>query len=167
MQNYIYDIIKKLSEAQVEFVICGGVACFIQGVDRTTFDIDINLSIEDANLSKVIKVFKENNFIPRIPEPMENLLSEERRNIWINEKGAVVYTLNDKKSIFQIDIFLKYPIPFCELKENADVFEIDNYKFLVSSKKDLILAKKSVIPLRDKDIYDIKQLERLINDGNK
>ena len=163
MQNYIFDIIKKLSQEGIEFVICGGVACFIQGVDRSTYDLDINILIENDNINKMIKIFKENNFIPRIPEPIENFANKEKRNSWINEKGAIVYTVNDSNGIFQIDIFLKYPISFDELKKNADEFEIDNIKFLVSSKKDLIFAKQQVTPLREKDIFDIKQLEKLIN----
>jgi hypothetical protein len=32
----------------------------------------------------------------------------------------------------------------------------------VSSKEDLLKAKKSVNPLRDKDLFDIKQLEELL-----
>lgn len=41
MENYLLKIITSLVEKDVDFVICGGVACVLQGCERTTFDIDL------------------------------------------------------------------------------------------------------------------------------
>ncbi|HCL56115.1 MAG TPA: hypothetical protein DHW82_03790, partial [Spirochaetia bacterium] len=48
------------------------------------------------------------------------------------------------------------------LKEKSDSFDIQGEKILVSSKSDLLKAKESIHPLRDKDIYDISQLKELL-----
>ncbi|HOV14225.1 MAG TPA: hypothetical protein PK771_08075 [Spirochaetota bacterium] len=163
MKNILFDIISKLTDENIDFVICGGVACFLQGCERTTYDLDINLSMEENNIEKTISLFKKLGFTARIPEPMENLKNEIKRKEWVEKKGALVYTVNEPKGLFQIDIFLTYPISYEELKRNADVFDIDNKNILVSSAKDLIIAKKSINPLRDKDIFDLKQLEAIEN----
>ncbi len=165
MKNILFDIISKLFDENIDFIICGGVACFLQGCERTTYDLDININMEEKNIEKAISLFKRLGYTSRIPEPMESLKNENKRKEWVEEKGALVYTVNDPKGLFQIDIFLTYPISYEELKRNADVFDINNKNVLVSSAKDLIIAKKSVNPLRDKDIFDLKQLEAIEN-GN-
>ena len=100
MQNFLFNIIKDLSQRHIDFVVCGGVACILQGCERTTLDI--------------------------------------------------------------IDIFLTYPIEYSELKKNSDLFDIGGIKFHVSSKSDLIKAKRLVDPIRNKDLEDIKSLETLL-----
>ena len=37
----LFELMKALSESGVKFVVCGGVACVLQGVERATFDLDI------------------------------------------------------------------------------------------------------------------------------
>ena len=103
--------------------------------------------------------------IPRIPEPLENLIDEKRRKYWIEHKNAMIYTVLSKNGMLQVDIFLTYPIDFNDLKKNADDFMIDGYNISVSSKADLIKAKESIIPLRQKDKEDIKKLKELIKNG--
>jgi hypothetical protein len=162
MENFLFDTIKDLSESHIEFVICGGIACILHGCDRTTFDIDINLSMSDENIGKAIEFFKKNNYTTRIPEPIDDFRNKKKRREWIKEKNALVYTVIDQRGLIQIDIFLEYPIEFKELKRNSDIFDIDGIKLLVSSKEDLIRAKKLVEPMRQKDLDDIRMLEQLI-----
>lgn len=40
MQNHLKDILKELTERGVQFVICGGVALVLHGVERMTLDLD-------------------------------------------------------------------------------------------------------------------------------
>lgn len=165
MKNILFDFIKKLSSADIDFVICGGVACALQGCERTTLDIDINILMDNSNIEKIIKLIKKEKLVPRIPEPLENLLSYERRKAWIQEKNALEYTVISNDGLLQIDIFLTYPIDYQTLKMNSDVIAIDKYKFRISSKEDLITAKQTVKPAREKDIWDIKMLRELLNDS--
>ena len=164
MENHLFRIIRSLANSDIDFVICGGVACVLQGCERTTFDIDINIRMNEDNLEKLITVAQTLQLQPRIPEPIERIKDKERREYWIEEKNALVYTLNDTRSFLQVDIFLQYPIEYEELKKNADIFTIEDTPFAVSNKRDLIEAKKSVKPLREKDMHDIRVLEELMED---
>jgi len=164
MENHLLKIIASLVEVEVDFVVCGGVACVLQGCERTTFDIDIYPRMTEENLDNLIKVFKKLDFHPRIPEPIEHLKDEKKREKWVEEKNALVFTLNDSKSFLQVDLFLHYPIVFDELKKNADIFEIEGISFSVSSKQDLLAAKEQIKPPREKDIQDIRYLKELLKD---
>lgn len=90
----------------MKFVICGGVACVLHGVERATYDIDLSVSFERSNLEKIIEVTKKFDLMPRIPEPVENLFDESKRNEWFEKKGALVYTFISNNSPLQPDIYM-------------------------------------------------------------
>lgn len=159
----LYELLSELAKHSVKFVVCGGVACVLHGVERSTYDLDISVSFEKDNLKRLIDVAKKFNLTPRIPEPVENLLDEKIRENWLNQKGALVYTFMSSGGPLQLDVFLSYPKSYNELRNNADVVKIDDFEFLISSKEDLIFAKKMIEPLRDKDKQDIKELSKLQN----
>jgi hypothetical protein len=164
MKNFIFEFLKQLVTHKINFVICGGIACILQGCERTTLDLDINVNLTEKNIEKLITLLKKEKFITRIPEPIENFKYKENREKWIKDKNALVYTVFSKDSLLQVDIFLYYPIDFKTLKNNSNIIEIDKIKFHISSKEDLIKAKKLITPLRLKDKDDINTLERLLND---
>ena len=63
--------------------------------------------------------------------------------------------------------FLSYPFSFENLLRNSEEISIDDVKIKISSVKDLLEAKKLIIPLRDKDLIDIKELEKIYEQKNK
>ena len=160
--DLIYSILKDLTKTDIKYVVCGGIACVIHGVERATYDLDIYAELYEENLRKIIEISKKYEMIPRIPEPIENLISEEKRKEWIEKKGAMVFTLVSKTSPLQIDLFLRYPIEFNELYSNSEKVKIDDFEFLVSSPEDLLKAKSEITEKRDKDFLDIKELKRII-----
>lgn len=147
--NQIWKLIEELSEAGVEFVICGGVACFLQGVVRMTYDLDISLHLSDENISRLIKTAKKLNLQSRNPEPIESFADPDKRDKWINEKNALIFTLVSNEGYAQLDIFLKYHKPFEVLLNNADKMIINDIELYVASKEDLIAAKQQVKPPRE------------------
>jgi len=98
-----------------------------------------------------------------VPEPLEALLDAERRRAWVEEKHAVVYTLIAGSGAFSLDVFLNYPLSFEELAAEADAFDIEGRRVLVSSKRHLIVAKSSVKPPRKVDLRDIEDLQELLH----
>ena len=163
----LFNLIKELSKADIKYLVCGGVACVLQGVERATYDLDISVSFEENNLRKLIEVMKNSKLIPRIPEPVENLLDENKRKEWFEKKGALVYTFLSGKTPLQLDVFLNYPRTYDELFKNSDELEIDKVKFRVSSIEDLLFVKRMIDPARDKDLTDIKELEKIYGAKNK
>lgn len=164
-ENLLTRTLTALTDAGVDFVVCGGVACILHGVARATHDLDVRVTLDDTNLLKLIGVARELGLTPRIPEPIERLADAERRRVWVEEKHALVYTLLSTSGAFAVDVFLSYPIPYEELAARADAFVVDGRTIKASSRIDLITAKRAVQPPRVKDLRDIEDLLELIRAG--
>lgn len=166
MKNHIKDIIYALIESKVEFIIGGGVAAVLQGVERVTMDLDLAVNMHHHNLSIFIDVMKNLKLVPRVPIPAEMLLDPEKVDMMIKEKNALVFTFIDIDfPVRQVDLFLKKSHSYEILKNDADLFEIEGKSFNAISKKKLIELKKSVVPPRKKDLWDIEVLENLIKNN--
>ena len=66
------DLFRALHADNVRYVLVGGLAGNLHGVDRSTFDIDLVLAMDDANLSHFVDMAKRLNLTPNIPVPMES-----------------------------------------------------------------------------------------------
>lgn len=163
MDNLLLRTLVALADAQVRFVVCGGVACVLQGVARATHDLDIFVVLDDADLRGVVDVARSLGLTPRVPEPLEALCDADRRRAWVEERNAVVYTLLAPSGAFSVDIFLRYPLTFDELDAAADRFDVNGRTIRVSTKEHLIAAKRAVRPPRPTDLRDIADLEALID----
>ena len=87
MSNHINEILFALTDAGVEFVVGGGVAAVLHGVERVTLDIDLALDMEPANVEKFLQVMHQLGLQPRVPVPARDLMSREAVERMIAEKG--------------------------------------------------------------------------------
>lgn len=159
-------IIVALIDGEVDFVVCGGVACILQGVVRSTADLDCCVRMEQQNLERFVRAVADLGFRLRVPEPIDALLDPQRRRAWVVEKQARVITLVADDATAQVDMFLEYPVPYDELAARADPATTLGRTFRVSSKADLLLAKRAVDPPREIDRRDIVDLmARLREEG--
>lgn len=55
MQNFFEDVIARLTQAQVEFIIVGGVSAVLQGVPIVTKDLDLCYRRTPANLARLAR----------------------------------------------------------------------------------------------------------------
>lgn len=154
-------LVVDLVSAGVEFVVCGGVACVLHGVERVTMDLDLRVPDDDANYRRLIAALEARGMVSRIPEPMSALGDPQRRSAWIKEEGALVWTAQSPDGIEQIDVFLSYPVSWPDLARDAKIVTIREHAVRVSSRAHLIHAKRQVDPPRRKDLRDIEDLEAL------
>lgn len=167
MNNHLKEILISLAAAEIKFVICGGVAVVLHGVERLTMDIDLAVSMDQDNLSALIIVMKKIGMTPRVPVPAETLLDPDMRRIMVEEKNALVFTFIDNKNPYrQVDIFLHNENLYNELIEDASVVKISGYEIHVISLNKLILMKKNVNPPREKDLSDIRELTGKMDNEN-
>jgi hypothetical protein len=137
------------------------MAVNLYGYVRLTMDLDIMVDLSDKNLSKIVDVMEKFGYTPRrVPVNPHEFISEEKRDEWIKEEGAVVFTFIDLKKPFkQIDIFLSNPIDFEEAYSRREVMRIGGAKVSIASIDDLIKMKASTA--RPRDMEDIHHLERI------
>ena len=78
MQSRIKEILLTLSEKKVNFILCGGVACVLQGVERMTMDVDIFLEMTGDNLHHFLEAVRHLHMQPRAAVPPEILMDSEK-----------------------------------------------------------------------------------------
>jgi predicted nucleotidyltransferase len=163
MNSHLKTILTTLSKNRVKFVVCGGVALVLHGIERVTMDIDISVPMDSENLQGLISTLKELGMTPRAPIPAESLLDPEKRKIMTEEKGALVFTFIDTKNPYkQVDIFLGKDDLYAYLVKDAVAVPIQGTMINIISIEDLINMKKEIKPPRGKDIHDINELQKLL-----
>ena len=162
MSNHINEILFALTDAEVEFIVGGGVAAVLHGVERVTLDIDLALDMEPANVEKFLQVMNKLGLQPRVPVPARDLMSREAVRRMIAEKGAMVFSFVDfARPLRHVDIFLQDNLSFEELSTGARKIVIEHRAIKIMGIGKLLETKRAITPLRDKDLIDIKQLEKL------
>lgn len=162
MSNHINEILFALSDAQVDFIVGGGVAAVLHGVERVTLDVDLALDMEPANVEKFLRVMQELRLQPRVPIPAIDLMSREAVARMIAEKGALVFSFVDfDRSLRHVDIFLRENLSFEELSSSAQTVLVEGRAIKIIGVAKLLEIKRTISPVRDKDLEDIKQLEKL------
>ena len=161
--NYLLEILNDLIDNDVEFIVCGGVALVLHGVERMTVDLDLSLNFKKENMERFLTVMKKAGLVPRAPVPAESLMNDAQRQLMISEKNALVFTFIDPAQPFrQVDIFLSDSHAYRSLEKDMETMLIQNRPVQVVGKERLIELKKLVDPPREKDLFDIKQLEKII-----
>ena len=162
MSNHINEILFALTDAEVEFVVGGGVAAVLHGVERVTLDIDLALDMDPENVEKFLYAIHELGLQPRVPVPARDLMSREAVRRMIAEKGALVFSFVDfSRPLRHVDIFLQDNLSFGDLSRDAGEVIIENRKIKIIGIAKLLEIKRAISPSRDKDLIDIKELERL------
>jgi len=163
LENYLEEIITELSRADIKFIICGGVAAVLHGVERMTMDIDISLDMTKENLDKFIRSVNRLNLVPRAPVPPEFITNREKRENMINKKGALVFTFIDPNLPFrQIDVFIEEEKSFKYLKNDILKIDIGKFEINVLSIEKLLEMKKNIRNPRKKDLIDIEELQIIL-----
>ena len=168
MSNHINEILFALTDAQVEFVVGGGVAAVLHGVERVTLDIDLALDMDPANVEKFLQVMRNLGLQPRVPVPARDLMSREAVQRMVAEKGALVFSFVDfDRPLRHVDIFLQGNLSFEELSRGVRKIVVEDRAIKIMGIGKLLETKRAITPLRDKDLIDIKQLEKLQDQSEK
>jgi len=70
------EILSTLVDSGVDFIIAGGVACVLHGVERVTLDVDIAVALDRGNFTKFLDSMKKLRLQPRVPIDPLTLLDE-------------------------------------------------------------------------------------------
>ncbi len=166
--NYLTEILDVLAAQGVDFIICGGVALVLHGVERMTLDLDLSVGMDTGNLERFLAVMKRLGLTPRAPVPAESILDPVKRKMMTEEKNALVFTFIDTKNPFrQVDVFITDDFSYHSLLDHVETLDIGGVKMNLISKKRLLEMKKAIKPPRDKDLFDIRVLERILNNERK
>lgn len=156
----IAELLQALSDAEVQYVLVGGLAVQLHGYLRSTFDIDLVLAMNDENLSRFIAVAGKFNLTPGIPVPIESLKDSKRIEQWHHEKGMLAFTLREPQAGGgAVDVLVRPDVPYEKLRANAVVGTLFDARVWIASIDDLLTMKR--IANRGKDRLDVVALEKI------
>jgi Nucleotidyl transferase AbiEii toxin, Type IV TA system len=159
-QSHLIEILCVLVDKGVQFVVAGGTAILLHGIQRMTLDLDIAVSPDRTNLLRFISTLNQLKFVPRAPVPAETILNRERVEMLIREKNALVFTFWCPGDPYkQIDMFLTRENSFDGLVSDARKLTVCGRTVLVASRRKLIEMKRRVEPIREQDLSDIQALQ--------
>lgn len=156
----IAELLRALSEAQVRYVLVGGIAVQLHGYLRSTFDVDLVLAMDDDNLVRFIEVAKQKGLVPSIPVPIDALRNAGQIEQWHREKGMLAFALREPQvGGGVVDILVRPEVPFEQLMENAVEGKLFAQQVWIASIEDLLVMKRAVN--RPKDQLDVVALEKI------
>jgi hypothetical protein len=156
----IAELLQSLADGQVQYVLVGGLAVQLHGFLRATFDIDLVLAMNDANLVRFIAVANAYGLQPGIPVPIESIRNAAQIDQWHREKGMLTFSLREPQmggSV--IDVLVRPDVAFERLMASAVKGNLSGRKVFIASIDDLLEMKR--IANRPKDRLDIEALEKI------
>ncbi|HXI13138.1 MAG TPA: nucleotidyl transferase AbiEii/AbiGii toxin family protein [Thermoanaerobaculia bacterium] len=156
----IEEFLAYLDDANVRFVVVGGVAVVIHGHARLTVDIDLVLDLETENLRRAIEALTARGLSPLLPVNAADFADPETRREWVERRNLQVFTMRDPSNpLLTVDLFAREPIPFDELWSRAEIVQLCGRAIRIASLEDLIAMKR--VAGRPQDLLDIEKLETI------
>lgn len=159
--GYYEEILGALVDADVDFIVGGGVACVLHGVERVTMDVDVAVATDPANFAKFLSVMKTLGLKPRVPIDPMSLLDQCVLDHIIHEKQALVFSFLDPDvPTRQVDVFLRSDLNHQAMSKHVETTELHGKSLKLVSKRKLLDIKLAIDPPRAKDQIDIEFLRK-------
>lgn len=153
-----------LEQRRVRYLVVGGVAVVLHGYPRFTADLDLLVALDPANASAAMEALVSLGYRPRAPVAAMEFADPEKRRVWIEEKGLVVFSLwSPERPATEIDVFVAEPFPFEPAFERATRVSLGPLVVRVAAIPDLIQLKEQAG--RPKDHDDIEKLRAILAQG--
>jgi hypothetical protein len=152
-------LLERLAETGLEFVIVGGVAARLHGSDRVTHDIDVVPDLDPDTWAKAIDALWSAGARPRILEPHERVRDVAQVEQWVREKGMIALALRSADGLVEVDLLVGEAKRFDDLRARAIEVSVGNHIYLVAHIDDLIAMKRAAG--RPQDLLDAETLERI------
>ncbi|MGB8223755.1 MAG: DUF6036 family nucleotidyltransferase [Polyangiales bacterium] len=154
-------IFRALDEAQVRYLVVGGVAVVLHGHLRFTADLDLVLDLDVANTRAAVAALESLQYQARAPVPLTDFANAKIRNTWVDDKGLMVFSLwSPAHPGTEVDLFVEEPFDFDEAWERRmDAVLPDGTTVHVVGFADLQLLKRNAG--RPRDLYDLESLQEI------
>lgn len=142
MYQYL-DVFRSLKKNKVKYVVIGGIALILHGVQRATYDLDILIEASEENAKRLLKALIEAGLGLAYDVTVEQLLANE------------VTLFRDR---VHVDVQTSTPgIDFNEAWASKMAVKSGKTEAYIVSLEDLIASKKAAG--RPKDLEDLKRIE--------
>jgi len=155
-----------LTAARVRFVVVGGLALLLHGLDRLTADVDLVIDLSTDASQDAVRALTQGGYRPLAPVDPMALADPQQRHGWQTTRGMQVFSFWDTTNTRPtVDVMLAPVVSFDELWADASVFTIGGREVRVASIAHLIRMKEAAG--RAQDIADIERLRAKLPDEGK
>jgi hypothetical protein len=154
-------IVRALNEADVKYLIVGGVAVVAHGYERFTRDLDLVIGLETENIRRGLHSLIGIGYNLRIPVTPEQFSNAELREEWRREKNMIVLQLwSDAHKRTPIDVFVYEPFDFAKELARAVRQPVAGEQMAPIVSRDTLIELKRAAG-RAQDLADIEKLEKV------
>lgn len=154
MNNEFLNLIERLVNNGVDFVIVGGIAGIVHGCTYVTQDIDICCDFSPANLLALQGAISDLDPVHR--------MTLRRKKLELTEESCSQYnnlSLDTTQGQLDCLVFLNGLGGYSRVKQESEVFDVEGTKIRVLNLDALIRAKKAMNRPRDREA--VSQLEAI------
>jgi hypothetical protein len=163
---FYLDLFRTLQEERVEYLVVGGLAINLHGVERATMDVDLVLAMNEANLRCFLNAATRLTLKPVLPVPLQSLCDAKQLDAWVREKRLIVFSLHSTTpNLPTVDIIVRPAVPFERMYRNRIDKDIGGVRLSLASIDDLIALKTGTG--RKQDASDIEALKIARRVGDK
>ncbi len=162
-------LFRTLNDADVHYIVVGGLATVLHGYARFTADVDLVIDLQKPEAEKAVKAFVGLGLNPRLPVDPFQFADPNVRKSWRAEKNMEVLSFYDPGNpLLSVDLFIYEPIPYDKLARRAERKDIEGIIIPVCSLNDLIDLKSQAGRPRDlEDIEYLREIQRIQEEGDK
>ena len=118
-------IARALNDADVPYIVVGGLAVNAHGYGRLTMDVDLVVRLQPETIRGAFEALAELGYRPRVPVTAEGFGDPAQRARWIAEKGMTVLNFHsDEHRETPVDVFVDEPFDFEDEYARALVEEV-------------------------------------------
>lgn len=156
---FYLDLFRALQDEDVRYLVVGGLAVNLYGVERATMDVDLMLAMDTENVRRFIRAARALGLTPVPPVALDSFADEAMRASWFEEKRMIVFALRaSDPAAPTLDVLIRPPLPFDEAWSRRMEKTVGGLTVQLASLDDLIRMKGATGRQRDRS--DIEALER-------
>jgi len=157
---FYLELFRALEKFDVRYLLVGGVAVNLHGIERMTMDVDLMVALDAENLDHFVAAAEALGLKPTVPVSIRDLGDPVKVRSWIEEKRALVLSLRPPAaSDPTVDILLVTPVAFGEAYPLRVRKRIEGIVVSLASIPHLIALKRGTGRARDES--DILALTKL------
>lgn len=158
---FYLDLFRALEAEKVRYLLVGGLALNIHGVERATMDVDLMLAPDGDNLQAFFRAAEALRLKPVLPVALADFADPATRRQWAVDKHMTAFALRPPAaSAPTLDILVQPQVDFAGAWERRIEKDLGDTHVQLAAIDDLIALKTGTG--RQSDQSDIDALRRLV-----
>jgi hypothetical protein len=146
-----------LVAARIRFVIVGGLALVLHGIDRLTADVDLVIDLSPESVMDAVRTLTATGYNALAPVDPTTLADPAVRHEWQTTRNMKVFSFWDSTNARPtVDVMLAPEVPFADLWADSPTVCIGGHNVRIASIPHLIRMKEAAG--REQDLADVARL---------